>query len=144
MTTHALPGLSSDVSVFTPEAEAAWNALNSRFADRLSAVELDYLYALFILGLTSPTFAEGEPVAHLEICRALLELQLPPDRVHSALHTVPQPAEPWVISAFETIERRGVERGHALVQQNPTEKSREAREAVAGASSAVAYKEETP
>lgn len=126
MTTQTLSPIAPEIDIFAPEADAAWKALNSRFADRLSMAELDHLYALFIFGLTSPSYVEREPTAHLEICRALLERKLPPDRIHNALHAVPQPVQPWLASAFEAMERRGTETGLAIARQNRIEETSEA------------------
>lgn len=114
----------SDFDLFAPKAEAAWKSLSSRFASRLSDAELDHLYAVFVYGLTAPSYADREPVAHLEMCRTLLELNLSPERARDALHAVPASTDPWVISAYQTMERRGAEFGAALAANNRSEKVR--------------------
>ena len=111
----------ADFDLFAPKAEAAWKSLNGRFASRLSDAELDHLYAVFIYGLTAPSYADREPIAHLQICRALLELNLSPERAGAALHAVPDITDPWVVSACQTMERRGTEIGVALAANNRNE-----------------------
>ncbi|WP_273795064.1 hypothetical protein [Brucella intermedia] len=116
-----MPELAPDLpgaDMFAGKAEAVWGRLTARFAERLSPAEFDHLYALFIFGLTSPAYGEGDSTAHLGICRALLDLQLPPERADAALRFVPETTDSWVLSAFETLERRGVEIGRALMKQH--------------------------
>ena len=113
---HQTPGGSeaapaiAEMAIFAAEVNATWSALNSRFADRISSAELDHLLAVFIFGLTSQSFGGNEPQAHLAACRSLLELKLPADRVHAALHTVPEATVPWVTAAYEAIELRGLDK----------------------------------
>lgn len=109
------------LEVFFPEVNATWSALTSRFADRLSIAELDHLFAVFILGLTSHSFGWREPRDHLEACRSLLELKMSPERARVALHAVPEAKEAWVASAYETMERRGIEMGLAIAKENEIE-----------------------
>jgi hypothetical protein len=106
------------VAIFAPKAEAAWCALDTHFAARLRPVELDYLYALFVFGLTLPSFANNEPDEHFEICRTLLELKLSPERAEAALHVVPEAKEAWVEAAYKTMERRGIEMGLTVAKQD--------------------------
>ena len=109
------------LEIFAAEVNATWSALTSRFADRLSIAELDHLFAVFILGLTSHSFGWREPRDHLEACRSLLELKMSPERARVALHAVPEAKEPWVASAYETMERRGTEMGLAIIKQSGIE-----------------------
>jgi hypothetical protein len=114
---------SPEIEMFAPRAEAAWNILNGHYATRVSDAELDHLFARFVLGLTSPSYGDTEPSVHFDICRALVGLKLPPERVRAALHTVPEPTEPWVEGAFESVELQGTKMGQALADQkrNPTD-----------------------
>jgi hypothetical protein len=107
-----------DTAVFAQKAAAAWDVLHGRFAARVSEAEIDHLYACFVFGLTSPSYAEAEPSAHLDICRALLALKLPPERVHAALHEVPEATERWVENAYQSVEQQGVKIGRALTEHN--------------------------
>ncbi|KAB2680996.1 MULTISPECIES: hypothetical protein [Brucella] len=107
-----LPG----IDVFATKTEAVWSVLTGRFAERLSPAEFDHLYALFIFGLTSPAYEAEQPAVHLGICRELLERKLSPGRADAALRLVPETTDSWVLSAFETMERRGVETGRALTE----------------------------
>jgi hypothetical protein len=107
-----------EIAIFARKAEAAWDALQGRFASRVSEAEIDHLLACFVFGLTSPSCAEGEPSAHLDICRALLALRLPPERVHAALHEVPEPTERWIENAYQSVEQQGKKIGRALTEHN--------------------------
>jgi hypothetical protein len=107
-----------EIAVFAQKAAAAWDALYGRFANRVSEAEIDHLFACFIFGLTSPSYAEGEPSAHLGICRTLLELKLPPEQVHAALHEVPERTERWVENAYQSVEQQGLKIGRMLTEQN--------------------------
>lgn len=106
-----------DVELFAPKAEGAWSILSAHYAQRVSGAELDHLFARFVLGLTSPAYAEAEPSVHFEICRALVGLKLPPERARAALHAVPEPTEAWVEGAFESVELQGAKMGEALAEQ---------------------------
>lgn len=103
-----------EIEVFAPRAEAAWNALQRQYASRISAAELDHLFACFVLGLTSPAYGEGEPVFHFDLCRALVAGNLPPERTEAALHAVPESTQPWVASAYQLVEKQGAKIGASL------------------------------
>lgn len=107
----------AEIEIFAPNAEMAWTALQRQYASRVTDAELDHLFARFVLGLTSPAYADAEPSVHFEICRALVGLKLPPERARAALHTVPEPTEAWVEGAFESVELQGAKMGQALAEQ---------------------------
>jgi hypothetical protein len=115
---------SLEIGVFAPKVEAAWKLLGDRYGKKISTAELDHLHARFIFGLTSPSYADGEPSAHFDICRELLGLKLSPERVHAALHSVPEPTEPWVEGACETLEQQGTRIGLALTAPIPIGEAR--------------------
>ncbi|WP_292118991.1 hypothetical protein [Mesorhizobium sp.] len=104
----------AEIEVFAPTVEASWAALQRRYADKITDAEIDHLFACFILGLTSPAYAEGEPALHFDVCRALVSTKLPPDRTEAALHAVPEPTQPWVASACDLIEKQGGKIGLSL------------------------------
>jgi hypothetical protein len=104
----------AEIEVFAPKAEAAWAALQRQYASRISVAELDHLLACFVLGLTTPAYGEAEPSLHFDLCRALVAVSLPPERTEAALHTVPEPTQPWVASAYQLIEKQGAKIGAAL------------------------------
>lgn len=104
----------AEIEVFSPKAEAAWAALQRQYASRISGPELDHLLACFVLGLTSPAYGEGDPGFHFDLCRALVAISLPPERTEAALHSVPEPTQPWVASAYQLIEKQGVKIGLSL------------------------------
>lgn len=99
---------------YEAKASAAWKALNNRYGTRLSQVEIDHLHARFVLGLTQPGFGGGPPADHLAACRRLLALDLPPERVESALNDIPPPGEAWVETAFASIETHGERIGRGI------------------------------
>ncbi|WP_168878942.1 hypothetical protein [Rhizobium sp. P28RR-XV] len=103
-----------EFEIFAPKVEVAWSALQQRYANRLTEAEVDYLFACLIFGLTSPAYGEGEPSSHFDVCRALVAMKLPPDRVDTALHTVPAPTEPWVESLREQLESQSARMGQTL------------------------------
>ena len=104
----------AEIEVFAPKAEAAWAALQRQYASRISAAEIDHLLACFVLGLTTPAYGEGEPALHFDLCRALVAISLPPERTEAALHSVPEPTQPWVASAYQLIEKQGAKVGLSL------------------------------
>jgi hypothetical protein len=103
--------------MFTHNALAAWEALETRFAAQLSLPERDHLFARFVLGLTSPIHGQDEPIVHLNACREVLALKLTPERIDHALHTIPKSSEPWVDSAYESMEALGAKQGRELLEQ---------------------------
>lgn len=105
----------SEFEIFAPKVEAAWSALQQRYANRLTEAELDYLFACLVLGLTSPAYGEGGPSFHFDVCRALVAMKLPPDRADAALHSVPAPTEPWVESLREQLESQSARMGQTLL-----------------------------
>lgn len=107
-----------EFEVFAPKVEVAWTALERQYASRISGAELDHLFACLVFGLTSPAYAEREPALHFNICRALVALKLPPDRVAGALHTVPEPTQPWVVSAREQVESQAARMGRMLQEMH--------------------------
>ncbi|EHK54195.1 hypothetical protein [Allomesorhizobium alhagi] len=107
----------TEIQGLAPKAEAAWTALQRQYASRISDAEIDHLFACFVLGLTSPAYAEGEPALHFDVCRALVAVKLPPERVHAALHTMPEPTQPWLASACALIESQGAKIGSALQEK---------------------------
>jgi hypothetical protein len=107
----------AEIEVFAPKAEAAWTALQRQYASRITGAEIDHLFACFVLGLTSPAYAEQEPALHFDLCRALVAVNLPPERTEAALHTVPEPTQPWVASACALIESQGAKIGRALQEK---------------------------
>jgi len=104
-----------EFEIFAPKVEAAWSALQQRYANRLTEAELDYLFACLVLGLTSPAYGEGKPSLHFDVCRALVAMKLPPDRADAALHSVPAPTEPWVESLREQLESQSARMGQTLL-----------------------------
>ena len=104
----------AEIEVFAPKAEAAWAALQRQYAGRISGPEIDHLLACFVLGLTTPAYGEGEPALHFDLCRALVAISLPPERTEAALHSVPEPTQPWVASAYQLIEKQGAKVGLSL------------------------------
>lgn len=104
----------AEIEIFAPKAEAAWTALRRQYSGRITDGEIDHLFACFVLGLTSPAYAEREPALHFDLCNALVGLKLPPERVHAALHAVPEPTQPWLASACALIESQGAKMGRAL------------------------------
>jgi hypothetical protein len=104
----------AEIEVFAPKAEAAWTGLRRQYASRISASEIDHLFACFVLGLTSPAYAEQEPALHFDICRALVATKLTPERTEAALRAVPEPTQPWVASACDLIEKQGAKIGLSL------------------------------
>ncbi|WP_307277058.1 hypothetical protein [Phyllobacterium ifriqiyense] len=113
---------SSDIEVFAPKIEAVWSVIDKQYAGRMSAAELDHLFACFVLGLTTPRFGEAEPASHYQICQSLVSIKLPPERTEAALHTVPPASQPWIENARSLIESKGERIGSALSQRaNVTE-----------------------
>jgi hypothetical protein len=115
--------LSTDIQfpefgIFAPKAEVAWTALQREYASRITGAELDHLFACLVFGLTSPAYAEREPALHFDVCRALVTMKLPPDRADAALHAVPEPTQPWVVSARELIESQGARMGRRLQEMH--------------------------
>jgi hypothetical protein len=106
-----------DIEIFTPKVEAAWTALQRQYSGRIGDGEIDHLFACFVLGLTSPAYAEGEAALHLDLCRALVALKLPPERAHAALHTIPEPTQPWLAIACARIESQGAKMGRTLQEK---------------------------
>lgn len=106
-----------EIEVFAPKVEAAWATLQGQYANRISGAELDHLFACFVLGLTSPAYGEGEPVFHFDLCRALVAVNLPPERAEAALYTVPEPTQPWIACAYQLIEKHGAKIGSSLPDQ---------------------------
>ena len=104
----------AEIEVFAPKAEAAWAALQRQYASRISGAELDHLLACFVLRLTSPACGEGDSGFHFDLCRALVAISLPPERTEAALHSVPEPTQPWVASACQLIEKQGAKIGLSL------------------------------
>ncbi len=105
-----------EFEIFAPKIEVAWTALQDRYASRLTGAEVDYLFACLVFGLTSPAYGEGEPLFHFDVCRALVAMKLPPDRADAALHSVPQPTEPWVESLREQLESQSAKVGRTLLE----------------------------
>jgi len=103
--------------MFMQKALAAWETLETRFAEQLSDVEIDHMFARFVLGLTSPVHGEDEPLIHLDVCRKVLAFKLTPERIDRALRTVPQASAPWVDTAYETFEKLGAKAGRELLDQ---------------------------
>ncbi len=106
-----------EFELFGPKVEAAWAALQRQYADRITGAELDHLFACLVFGLTSPAYGDQEPALHFNICHALVAMKLPPDRTHAALHTTPEPTQPWVASACALIESQGAKMGRALQEK---------------------------
>ncbi|MCK4207344.1 hypothetical protein J3U99_21515 [Brucella pituitosa] len=118
MNAALLPITGSDpIALLSPKALGAWNALETRYASQISPDELDHLFALFVLGLTSPFFEKASPSAHLDACRALMSLKLDGDRAERALRSVPITTQGWVEKAFLSIEQLGSKDGRALFEQ---------------------------
>lgn len=107
---------SPEADVFVPKVEAAWSALQSQYAGRITEAEVDHLFACFVIGLTTPDYAEQDPALHFDLCRALVAIKLPPERVEVVLHSVPEPTQPWVEAARQFIESKGVSMGSELRQ----------------------------
>ena len=96
MNAALLPITGSDpITLLSSKASGAWNALETRYASQVTQDELDHLFALFVLGLTSPFYAEERPLAHLDACRTLMSQKLDDDRVERALRSVPTATQGW-------------------------------------------------
>lgn len=108
------------LDMLAPKIVPAWNALEARYGKELSAPEKGYLFARFILGLTTPFYGEDEPATHLIACRSLLERVLPAADATRALETVPQPSMDWVANAFDAIEQVGLKGGLNLRERHRT------------------------
>lgn len=108
------------LDMLAPKVVPAWSALAERCGEELSASEKNYLFARFILGLTTPFYGEGDPSLHLAACRSLLEQVLAPADATQALETVPQPSLDWVANAFDAIEQVGLKGGLNLHEQQRT------------------------
>ncbi|MCW8060427.1 hypothetical protein [Agrobacterium tumefaciens] len=118
MNAALLPITGSDsIALLSPKALGAWNALETRYASQISPDELDYLFALFVLGLTNPFYAKASPLAHLDACRTLMSQKLDGERVERALRSVPAATQGWVEKAFLSIEQLGAKDGRALFEQ---------------------------
>lgn len=109
----------AEIEILAPRAEAAWTALRRQYSSRITDAEIDHLFACFVLGLTSPAYAEREPALHFEVCNALVAVKLPPERARAALHTVPEPTQPWLASACALIESQGAKMGRTLQETTP-------------------------
>ncbi|MCZ4072110.1 hypothetical protein [Agrobacterium sp. LMR679] len=107
----------NDPKLLEPKAQAAWRALEGRYSGQVSTEEIDYLYALYVLGLTTPFFGDHEPTAHLDACRTLLLRSLTPERIENALCMVPKPSHEGVQKAFVSIEQLGIRDGQSLLEQ---------------------------
>jgi hypothetical protein len=134
----------SDIQVLGLRAEAAWDVLHKKYAGRISEAEVDYLFACFVYGLTKPSFGEGDPSVHFEICKSLVSLKLPPERAHAALHAVPEPATHSASSAYEWVERKGAEMGLALASQKLNTQARSTVEADTSRLAITEIKRELP
>lgn len=118
MNAALLPITESDpIALLSPKALGAWNALETRYASQITRDELDHLFALFVLGLTTPFYGQGNPTAHLDMCRRLMSPKLDQDRVERALRSVPTPSQSWVEKAFLSIEHLGAKDGQSLFDQ---------------------------
>jgi hypothetical protein len=131
----------SAIDFLASKVDAAWRILCDRYAGRMSAAEFDHLFARFVLGLTSPAYQDGAPSAHLQICRELLGRKLNPERVHIALHSIPESIAPWVEGAYDAVERQGGSIGLAFAKQERIHEDGPVAVADAG-SSIVRTKEE--
>lgn len=109
---------SSEFESICSKADAAWSAIQSQYVDRLTTAEIDFLFSRLVLGLTSPFYAEREPALQFTVCSALVGRKLPPERVHAALHAVPNPSQPWVERAFDLAEEHGTKIGMTLTEQH--------------------------
>ena len=107
-----------EFEIFTRKIDTAWTALQRQYAGRITGAELDHLFACLVFGLTSPAYAEREPALHFDVCRALVATKLPPDRAYAALHTVPEPTQPWVVNAREQIESQAARMGRTLQEMH--------------------------
>ncbi|OWK24219.1 hypothetical protein AJ87_23540 [Rhizobium yanglingense] len=103
-----------ETEVFVPRVEAAWSALQRQYGGQISEAEIDYFFACFVFGLTTPAYTNQDPSLHFEVCRALVLIKLPPDRADAALYSVPAPTQAGVESARELIESKGVKMGRTL------------------------------
>ncbi|TIX90785.1 hypothetical protein [Rhizobium sp. P44RR-XXIV] len=103
-----------EFEIFAPKVELAWTALERQYAGRITGAELDHLFACLVFGLTSPAYAAREPALHFDVCRALVAMKLPADRADTALHTVPEPTQPWVEGAREQVESQAARMGRML------------------------------
>lgn len=110
-------GDNDPIALLSPKALGAWRALETRYASQITRDELDYLFALYVLGLTGPFYGEGSSQFHVDACRAVLSLALEEDRVKRALQKVPPPSQGWVEKAYESIEHLGAKDGQSLFDQ---------------------------
>jgi hypothetical protein len=107
----------SEFEIICSKADAAWTALQNQYAERLTVAEIDFLFSRLVLGLVSPFYGEREPTLHFNVCGELIGRKVPPERVHAALHGVPEPSQPWVERAFDLVEEHGTKIGMALAEQ---------------------------
>ncbi len=107
-----------EFEIFAPKVELAWTALERQYAGRILGAELDHLFACLVYGLTSPAYAEREPALHFEVCRILVATKLPAERADAALHTVPEPTQPWVESTREQVESQAARMGRMLQEMH--------------------------
>lgn len=118
MNAVSLPSIDIDpMALLLPKALGAWSALEERYASQITRSELDYLFALFVFGLTTPFYEQGSPTAHLEACRVLILRKLDAERMERALRSVPAASKAWVEKAFLLIEQLGIKDGQALFKQ---------------------------
>ncbi|RXT56946.1 hypothetical protein B6S44_00385 [Bosea sp. Tri-44] len=107
----------TEFELICSKADAAWTAIQSQYVDRLTTAEIDFLFSHLVLGLTSPFYAERDPALHFTACSAVIGRKLPPERVHAALHAVPEPSQPWVERAFGLAEEHGTKIAMTLAEQ---------------------------
>jgi len=107
-----------EFEIFAPKIDIAWTALQRQYAGRITGAELDHLFACLVFGLTSPAYADREPALHFDVCHALVAMKLPADRVKAALHSVPEPTQPWVVNARVQIESQAARMGRTLQEMH--------------------------
>lgn len=105
------------IAMLAPKAVSAFDALEARYAVELTEPERDYLFARFVLGLTTPFYGEGEPALHLAACQTLLLQVLPSAEAARALESVPHAPADWAVKAFEAVEQIGLKGGRNLLKQ---------------------------
>ncbi|MCY1304476.1 hypothetical protein D9M70_542340 [compost metagenome] len=105
------------IALLSPKALGAWRALETRYALQITRDELDHLFALYMLGLTTPFYGEVSSQVHIDACRVVLALALDEDRVDRALRNVPPATHSWVEKAFLSIEHLGAKDSQSLFDQ---------------------------
>lgn len=107
----------SEFEMLSLKSDAAWNAIQNQYVNRITDAEIDHLFARLVFGLTSPIYVGLDPALHFRACETLVGRKMPQERARAALHAVPEASEPWVEKAFDLAEAHGTRIGTALAEQ---------------------------